>query len=596
MDTAAASTEPPSRRARALAVLGAVAALAPCLGLVASPGASPLGVLAVAVAIVVGLHGLGHLAAAVIGDRDPPSALAVVWGLALYVAVAGVLLAARCLVPEVCIGLLCGGCVLSAGRASRWLPRWRPPRTVDLGGAVAAAIALGIVALQVLAAAGHWSGPWTDAETDQLAQLARLGDTGALADRVGFAREVGLGGQLVIAALVSPLDVRTAQLVDDGILFAVFVALAIHHVRRAGRASVIVAALAPLALTALPTYLDGVAPRWTVVVLLVGTAATLERARERGSRGLLVMAIAVAFAAATVRHGLVLVAAVMTWEAARLADTWGCRGWWARRAAVAAVVVLVPFVAAAALADTGAVAGLGPAVHLARLGVGAAAAIVLYALAAPVVPAVGTAALTLRGCLAGIIGCAAFAPTSRALVQDVAPLVVALVTVLVIDLLAAPPTVELPPRRGRPLGAVVIVTTALLGIYALARFAPGYPVASWGAKLRDQVDDARALGELAPRDRSAQAAAYRGAQAVIPTGATVGVWLVRPDLVDYARHAVVDLRAPAARRGQLVARALDYVIVDAAARPPTTGPLADTLRASAARYDLSGVVVYQLGR
>ncbi|HVV83028.1 MAG TPA: hypothetical protein VHE35_08100, partial [Kofleriaceae bacterium] len=98
------------------------------------------------------------------------------------------------------------------------------------------------------------------------------------------------------------------------------------------------------------------------------------------------------------------------------------------------------------------------------------------------------------------------------------------------DLAARPPAVV----------AAVGLTLAI----ATLRFPLGRPPLSWEDRLGRLVDGARALASGPGDDRGARDA-YARALAALPAGARIGLWVDRPDLVDYRGRAIVDLRTPA---------------------------------------------------
>jgi hypothetical protein len=529
--------------------VAAVAALVPAVCWIWEPPSPALAIVLRSIAFFAAVHGLGRLAGAIAGDDEAPVTLAMVWGTAVYLALAGVLLAAHGFGVGGRTALVVGGAAIGAGwiarrtdTLARQAERWGP-RALVVG-----AVAAGCAVFVVLAAGGHWQGAFTDGDTDYLGQVRRLADTGALADGVGFPRVAGLGGQLALASIVDTIDPRAAHLADRGIMLLLAIALAMTARRR--HASGVALAVIPVFLLALPGFPDDASPRWSLVVLFVGAVQTLERAHARQSHGNAVLALLVLAAAVTLRHAALGGAVVMAIAIA--SGGWGGRP----RASTIILVfaaVLAPYLAAAALAGagdgspafTGFAHGLVP-----RTAITAAAGLVLGLLFAAATPG----STTRTGILALAAGAALIGPLSPSLATAIATLVafgLAMVVLLLVGVLADPADAELVgiPVARPTLGSLTIVATLLIGALALARFPTG-ALAPWPSRLLTAINDVRALGETPRGPRSALARRYAEALALVPPGEPVAIAVDRPDLVDHAARTVVDVsRRPIGPRG-----------------------------------------------
>ena len=94
----------------------AIANLVPAAAVIAAPPTdSKAGVILVALAVVSALHGYGRLLATWADDVDAPVGLALAWGLAAYVGLAGVLIAIQLFGPATRLGVIAAGSVLGTG-------------------------------------------------------------------------------------------------------------------------------------------------------------------------------------------------------------------------------------------------------------------------------------------------------------------------------------------------------------------------------------------------------------------------------------------------------------------------------------------------
>ncbi len=522
-------------------------------------------VLAAGLGIALALHGLGRLVAH--RDLDAPAPLAIAWGLAAYLAIAGWLAAAGALGPTTRIGLGLVG--LSAGIAWAWR---RPSRSIPPPTATwwivfgVVAVVLSITTLTAVGASG-----WSDGDGHLAGALARLDGRGALDDLIGYPRRLGLGGSVTLAGLGVALPDRGAlPALDGGLAMALAVALLLERVARAPRAPYVAIAVLLLSF-GVPTLPPALLPRWTTVALALALLSSLERPRAQP----LVIAM-IAAALATLGHagfGVALGAIVFAGPA---------RG---RTAAVVSVCAAGYVVALVGAAGPAALPWLAPGFGSRALA-GIALATVAWSLVglitrghadpprarwqALVALALGAAVATAPGWpQAGLLA---------------APWLLALILIVSADVLA---------RAERTAGAVV-VAFAVVMIPAGLRFRLGVPPQSWGDRLAMQLDELRAGANHATSIETARS--YRAALAVIPDGARIAVWVDAPELVDMTRLRVIDLRSAAAAAclgGRSLERPpaptcrrlaihrgtvdVDYLVVSLAVPLPPDDPLAARL-------------------
>lgn len=551
----------------------AVAALAPGLAWLAPPSTPWLAVAWGAVAVVAALHGLGRGVGAVVGDRDAPWPLAIAWGLAAYLAVAGLGAAVgrfdRVALTAVMMLATAGGawwCWLRPGPTS-----WPRPSVAWL----APVLVMALIALHVAGAAAT-TGVADDGDGFPLGAVARLLATGHLGDAGSLPRTSGLGGHVLMAALVAPFhDVSAAAAIDRGLGLGLAVALTVGWARPGplrGGLAVVVAILA----SACPDPVAPLAPLWTVVALVLAIRQSVSRARAVGRppwAALLVAGALLGIRNATLGIAIAIIAHVIAAAAV------GRR----RRSAVVALGVVAASVGGLVVAA--AAAGGGPVVHVAPMAwapwlAGAAVVHALLRLASrgPEDPA---DRLTRGALCLGLAGVGALSPSTPVAVAAATPLVVAMVLALLVTGLGGD------GRASSPMVAVMVLA-ATLALTTL-RFPVGASRPPWYGRLADLIDGARALVvERGDRD-AATRSAYRQVLAGLPRGARVGLWVDRPELVDYRGRDVVDLRTVEAaacvaggrpggpRRAcrRLATRLahvhLDYVVVATAALPPARG-------------------------
>jgi hypothetical protein len=135
-------------------------------------------------------------------------------------------------------------------------------------------------------------------------------------------------------------------------------------------------------------------------------------------------------------------------------------------------------------------------------------------------------------------------------------------------------------RQHTPSRTVLVV--AMLGCILVYEAQTTAGRRAWAWRTYDLMFDVQAARHVAP-----QAAPYRQLLARVPRGQRVAVWVTQPELLDYARHAIIDLRTPrAAKSGKLdrllAATRADWLVVEGHGDPrlekllATRAPVAST--------------------
>ena len=570
----------PSAPAAAVAGIGLVAAaIAPWL--VLAPMTGVLAAAASALALAAAAHGAGVLLGALARRPDAHPLLAVQWGTAALIGALGLALAAG--VADLAMqAVLLYGCVAAhtaviAVRFAAYRARLAAARRGVRFWLVPCALLAALAILHVLGAAGDLDGRPFDDDGHVIAQLQRLRETGDLGDPIGYARHAQLGGQLVWDALATAGgDVHLARLAE-GLAFVLALGLALARLRPPGEldtASGLWGLLLVLAGSAFTYVRPDPAPCWTAVGLVLGLHATLAdrsgpeagppgsvtRGRPGGASSLPVAVMAGALIA--LRFELAPVAAV-----ALAAAWWPDRGSLRRTAVLAAgaLAVAAPFVAARGLAwssvPADARAFLAPPSH--ALGLQLALAAGAAAACAPLV-AVTWRERPLRwfgaGAALAIAGVASQLTGERPYATGFLwPLAIAGAIAIVI---------ELARTRRSTTGALLISLVVMVLIYE-GRAAGGRK--RWARRYIDLALDVEYLRTA--RDPAPISSGYEPLLRHLPPGATVAVWVLRPDRLDYsAPLRLFDLRTPRAAwlRGP--------------SWPPDRAPLDDFLALAGADY------------
>lgn len=509
------------------ALFVALAALAPWTSLLPLHGAPA--VLAQALAFTAAAHGAGLVTAGLAGRDHVHPLLAIQWGFAALIAASGVALALRAdtLVVQTTLVCVCAG-VHSAMLVARWrsFPRLAPGPWMIPAGLLAA-----LAVLHVLGAAGDLGARPFDDDGHVLAQIQRLRDTGALADAVGYARRSQLGGQLALDALATlPGDVHLVKLFE-AIAFACAIGLACARIRLVDARSCLWSVLVVITASALAFVPVDLAPWWSAIGLVLALHAMLS-GDERPPLGVVGLVAGALIALRLELAPLALAALVQAWWPARRDP----RVAWA--GALGLLVVLVPCLIARGLAAPSAqvrdLLASGRGVTVGRLALFAGLGLLGAVLAALVVrhPArrwlgVG-AVLVASGIASGLLGERAYAT------RLVWPIAIAAGLVAAIELSRA-----LTLTTGALLGSLVAMLLVHEGREASGR-------ARWTRRYLDlaaNIEYVRHAGQRAP-----VAGGYAAVLRHAPAGATVALWVTRPERLDYARHHFVDLRTPRGAR------------------------------------------------
>ena len=531
-------------RAVAPAAAVAVVALAPALVWFASPASPLLALLVGALAIGAALHGLGRAVGGVIGDAPAPWPLAIAWGLAGYLALGGWLAAAGVFDQRVQRGVLIAATAIGAV----WMCRHagdlgRLPRPRLRLATLAPIVALAAVVLNLVGAAGAWQGAFSDGEAHLLGPLRRLADTGALGDPFALPRTTGLGGNAVLHTLTAAFgDWRMAHAIDRGLGLGLVVALAFAGTQRGAGRMLTLFAIVGL-VSGVPEFPADLAPRWIVVALIFALHQTLTR-RISCAPGAAVPSLLLAAALATLRHGGIGALAVIAIVAVRDTER-PRRGRALALVALITAVVLGGYLVSARLAAGGEphrpsiIASLARGAPL-RLALGGSVAAVAWALAGLAVRGHGDRALELT--IAATCAAAALAgplAPAPAVWLTVQPLGIALVLLIIGPALAAAAL-----RVTAPPAVAVVVGLALA--FATLRFPLGRPPLSWQDRLGRLLDAARALNQVRPDPDDADRIAYADVLRSLPATARIGLYVDRPELIDYRGRSILDLRSAAA--------------------------------------------------
>ncbi len=488
-----------------------------------------------AIAIVAACHGWGRLVARA-ARCEADAALSIQWGIAAVVALAGVMIALH--VYDARLLVIAGATAHSADLAMRFGAlgaAWEQPRRSFRYWAIPAALVAMLALVHVLAAAGQGGTRAFDDDANVVAQVQRLAQTGGLGDAIGFPRMAQLGGHEALSGLVTAFaDVGAMRVVDLGIGFTLFLVLAIARIKPRDAGSAIWALLLVIAASAYRIPWHDPAPLWIPAGLIAALVFTVEDS-PRTLRAAIPIAL-LAGSLSALRNELAPIAATFL-----LIEWWAGRRPWrddVPRVAVlaSALAIVVPY----AIARANAWHAVDPSV---RALIGGKHASMLVAL--PLAAAIAVAVLPLLALLtrelesaparwiawAGSVGVAAVAaglvgerPYS---VRFLWPLALATVAVIVVGVV----------RRGGLLKVAIVL--GLLACVVLRDDAPVFRRAEWSYRYYLTMFDV----EYA-RHAAAEGGGYDRAFAAIPAGATVAVWVDRPELLDHGRFHIADLRTP----------------------------------------------------
>jgi hypothetical protein len=508
-------------------------------------------VLAQSVTLIAAFHGAGLIVARSARATPPDALLAIPWGAAALVAASGLATAFRLGTLELHASLVFGcAAVHTAALAIRVTDRvaraeqaLASPAAWLVPGALLVALGAAVI---ISAAADGLVQPFDD-DGHVVAQLARLLQTGALGDPIGFARDHQLGGQVALGALAAAASESFAARLVESLAFSLTLALALSRIGGAGggagaalwRMLVVIAASA-LALAALDPH-----PSWTATCLALALYLTIGDLDPAPPLPVALLAGALA----ALRFELVPLAAVAVWIA-----------WWRdrsnhRRTAVLLLglaAVVLPF----AIARAAAWSHVAPDVHALMQpprGGWPVRAVLALAVAAPsalvlqlVVPAsralrwAGIAtACALGGLATGATGSGAYA------IRFAWPIGIAFALLAIIEITRVRPpradSLAQPPRLASGPAALIAVLLLCVLLYE-GREAPGR--LRWSRRM---TAAASAIDQL-QRPPAEPPDPYRALLATVPRGATIAVWVGEPERLDYTRFRIVDLRTPAGAR------------------------------------------------
>ena len=513
------------------AIVLAIAALAPWLTLLPFDGAPR--VLAHVLTLVAAFHGAGLVLAHLARRPSVHPLLAIQWGIATLIALSGVALLLR-VDGRVTQTILV--CAFAGVHTAQIILRWNSSRArlaeLELRWLIVPAGLLALFGiLHILGAAGDLGARPFDDDGNVIAQLQRLRETGTLGDPIGYARGSQLGGQVVLAALATvPGDVHLARVLE-ALTFALALGLACSLVRVQDIAAGIVATLVVVAGIALPFASPDLTVCWTAVGLILALHAMLT---DDEPRALLPIAVT-AGALITLRFEL----APIGLAAVALA-------WWPQRADRSRslsflggfIAVVLPF----ALSRLGAsIPDEVRALLVPSRGVVIRVAIFL-AIAVPAIPAALALTRDRPGRWLVVGGAIAVAGIASQLTGDrpyalrfLWPIAIAGGLVLVISV-----------ARTRQLTAsMMIVALVLVVLIYEGRDTAGR--AGWTRRYLDLAANIEYLRHS--RDQAPITGGYAAILRQVPAGATVAVWVARPERLAYdAPYRIIDLRTPRSAR------------------------------------------------
>jgi hypothetical protein len=256
------------------------------------------------------LSGMGWLVVRVARVADPDLGLRTTWGIAAYLAIAGVLLMfGICSRPFVLV-LVAAGTIGFAWRelttpepiADSIRGAWRLARSNPLIAYVAVLIAALVVA-QMIGAVVHLDRlPWDD-DIAYTPLVKRLLDAGDLVEPFSFRRLASYGGQSVLQELVGARgNIASVHALDQGLCFGLVFLLLLGHAR-ALRTSIFSLALVLLVLVMLPDTSINTASYWSGVVAFLALYRTI-------AAGHLMIAVVLGAATCTLRQNYIPVVAL----------------------------------------------------------------------------------------------------------------------------------------------------------------------------------------------------------------------------------------------------------------------------------------------
>jgi len=496
-----------------------------------------------AIALVGACHGFGRILGRIAHYEEVDAALAVQWGVATLIGVAGVMLVFG--VYSARLLLVAGTLAHTADSLLRFRARWSAWEDVlgrdRLFYATLPATLLGVLALvHVLAGAGAIDDRAFDDDTNIVAQVARLDDSGALGDAIGYPRVVQLGGRAAFDGLVAAFaDPRAVRLVE-GLALALVLWLACARLRPRDATSAIWASLVVIAGSAFTMPWPDRLPLWLPAGLLATAIFTLHDARRDTRSQLPLVVLAGALVVLRIELAPVgLILLVATWWLGRGPMRQEVRRLGLLFAIFAGIVAAYAVAREAAWSEVDSVARtlIEPrrGSTLIRLFTSLAIGFAVLPALLLVVPR-ETEMHTLRwlacATAAGIGGVAGKIAGERLFgVRSLWILTIAAVVVLVVEV-----------SRRRELDRLAFGVVIVLSLIVWeARSEPGRGRWSW--RYYELMHDVEYT-----RHASTEGGAYAEVLATVPAGDRIAVWVTRPELLDYARYKVIDLRTPRAAK------------------------------------------------
>ncbi|MDB4962314.1 MAG: hypothetical protein JWP01_2313 [Myxococcales bacterium] len=534
---------------RASAIL-ALAIAAPWLSLLPLPGLGAL--VAATITLIAAFHGYGLLIATAL-RRNVAPALAVQWGIALTIALGGLLISVGAYrLPAQTILVYTGAALHSLLLAAQFSRRAEPVAECLRHGTlrysiVPSVLVIAVGALHILGAVGDFGARPFDDDGNHLAQLQRLIDTGTLGDAIGFPRTSQLGGQLTLGALANVVGGPAfLRMVDSGLGFTLVLWLAISRIRPRDPSTALCSVLLVIVAAALPFVTPDPAPRWIAAGLVLALFATVQDHAEGAIREVLPISL-IAGALTALRLELAPVAVVGVMAAWALRDRAEFRA--SRRFLVLVLVpvaTLLPFVfvriaarseAGDALAllvprrsgflPLGVVTGTGVvAAMLTRRMTDRLLAWLVFAIV------VGVTAIVTQ-----LVGLRPYS------IAFLAPIVIGAGLAVVTRHLRAQPTSSI----ARPGTAMLVFALLACVVTFQGRDASGR--VRWSRRYTELISGV----EIARTVRvDSSTTIYARLMQHVPAGEAVGVWVLQPESLDYAAHRIFDLRSPrvAALRGR----------------------------------------------
>jgi hypothetical protein len=264
-----------------------------------------------------GFSGWGYFVVRIARIRDVDFGLRTAWGIAAFLAVAGIPLAIGvCSRPVLIAFVACGFAGFVWRESTVDTASWQSIRGAALwmranpALAVLASVLVAIALFQVLGALAKLDrNPWDD-DLAYTPLVRRLLDIGDLQEPFSFRRLASYGGQTVLQGLAGARgSIASVHLIDQGLGFGLTLLLIAGHARRLGRVPVIWVATILLLVLLMPDMSINTASYWTGAAMFLALYRTVALT-ETPARTTFVIASLVGAAAGTLRQNYLLVAAL----------------------------------------------------------------------------------------------------------------------------------------------------------------------------------------------------------------------------------------------------------------------------------------------